>query len=142
MYDSGKGRNSMDYADFEAKLDYFDMMKCKDFIYEMPVGIAVVRGGNEFRLEIVNKEFLLPEGYLREELLDPNRSYMDYIYSDDIDRFEEAIEKCRIHKTTEVLELRMITKSGEVHWEMIQCKLYGYRDAVPYYILTSYDIDE
>lgn len=132
----------MDYADFEMRLDHVEMTNCKDFIYEMPVGVAIVRGGNKFQLEVVNKEFLRPEGYLREELLDAQHSYIDYIYQDDVDKFEDAIDRCRTQKTTEVLELRLRTKDGDVHWEMIQCKLYGYRDAVPYYILTSWDINQ
>ena len=34
----------MDYADFEMRLDHVEMTNCKDFIYEMPVGVAIVRG--------------------------------------------------------------------------------------------------
>lgn len=131
----------MEYEDFERSLERFELMKSKEMIYEMPVGVAVIKGGNEISLEMANKEFLRPEGYEWEELLKDKGSFIEYIYREDVGKFEDAIEECRNKKSTEVLELRMCTKEGGVHWELVQCKLYGYRDAVPYYILTSWDID-
>ena len=56
--------------------------------------------------------------------------------------FEDAIEVCRELRTTEEIELRIRTKSGGVCWEMMRCRLYYYRDAVPYYILVSWNIDK
>ncbi|MEE1152842.1 MAG: PAS domain-containing protein, partial [Prevotella sp.] len=132
----------MEYGDFERNLERLETMKRDDLIYEMPVGVAVARGGNELYLEVVNKEFLRAEGYEREELLASKRPYTDYIYSDDVGRFEDAIESCKNKKATEVMELRMRTKEGGVRWEMLQCKLYAYRGATPLYIITSWDIDE
>ena len=46
--------------------------------------------------------------------------------------FEDAIEVCRELRTTEEIELRIRTKSGGVCWELMRCRLYYYRDAVPY----------
>lgn len=132
----------MEYGDFERNLERLETMKRNDLIYEMPVGVAVARGGNELYLEVVNREFLRAEGYEREELLANRCLYTDYIYSDDVGTFEDAIEKCKNKKSTEVMELRMLTKEGGVRWELIQCKLYAYRGATPLYILTSWDIDE
>lgn len=45
-------------------------------------------------------------------------------------------------RTTEEIELRIRTKSGGVCWELMRCRLYYYRDAVPYYILASWNIDK
>lgn len=132
----------MEYGDFERNLERLETMKRNDLIYEMPVGLAVARGGNEIYLEVVNREFLRAEGYEREELLANDCPYTDYIHSDDVGRFEDAIERCRNKKTTEVMELRIRNKEGGVRWELIQCKLYEYRGATPLYILTSWDIDE
>ena len=54
--------------------------------------------------------------------------------------FEDAIEVCRELRTTEEIELRIRTKSSGVCWEMMRCRLYYYRDAVPYYILVSWNL--
>lgn len=115
--------------------------RLNDLIYEMPVGVAVLKGGNEIYLDAANSEFLRAKGYSMTELLDIKRPFTEYIYGADVDFFEDAIENCRDRKTTEELELRIITKSGKLRWEMMLCRLYYYRDAVPYYILTSWDID-
>lgn len=116
--------------------------KLNDLIYEMPVGVAVIKGGNDIRLDIANSEFLRAEGYSVTELLESKRPLTDYIYGADVGVFTDAVEICKDRKRTEELELRMITKSGQIHWELIQCRLYYYKDAIPYYILTSWDIDE
>lgn len=132
----------MEYGDLERNTDKPELMSRNDLIYEMPVGVAVAKGGHELHLEVVNKEFLRAEGYTMADLLESKRPYTDYIYAEDVGAFEDAIENCREKKTTEALELRMLTKDGKVRWELLQCKLYFYRDAVPYYIMTSWDIDE
>lgn len=131
----------MENGELGQGLEKPEFMKKNDIIYEMPVGVAVARGGHELYLEVVNKEFLRAEGYSMEELMQSGRPYADYIYPEDVGAFEDAIENCREKKNTEVLELRLLTKDGKVRWELVQCRLYYYRDAVPYYILTSWDID-
>lgn len=132
----------MIYGEFENHLEKAELLKWNDLVFEIPVGVAVVKGGNEYYLDAVNKAFLREEGYTEKELLAAKKPYTDYIYSEDVAKFEDAIEKCRKQKTTEMLELRLLTKEGGMRWELVQCKLYGYRDAVPYYVLTSWDVND
>lgn len=115
--------------------------RLNDLIYELPVGVAILRGGHELYIDDANSEFLREKGYTMTELLEGGKSFSEYIYDSDLGKFEEAIEHCRSCKTTEELELRIITKGGRLRWELMQCRLYYYKDAVPHYILTSWDID-
>lgn len=123
-------------------MDKLELIRSNDLIYEMPVGAAVVKGGNELRFEVVNDEFLRAEGYTAAETLKSGRPYTDYIYPEDVGFFEDAIENCRNKKSLEELELRIVAKDGKIRWNLVRCRLYCYRDAVPYYVLTSWDIDE
>ena len=131
----------MEYGDTQINTIDMERGQRKDLIGKMPVGIAVVRGGNELYIEMVNREFLHAEGYDREELTG-NTPFVEYLYRDDTGVFEDAIEVCRELRTTEEIELRIRTKSGGVCWELMRCRLYYYRDAVPYYILASWNIDK
>lgn len=132
----------MEYETFARDIERLEFSKRSDVLYDMPIGMAIIRGGNELEIETVNREFLRQEGYTREELRESGVPYTDYIYGEDVGVFEDMIEQCKERKSTETMELRMQTKDGGVRWEMVQCKLYCYRDAVPYYILTSWDMEE
>lgn len=132
----------MDYEAFARDMERLEFSNRSNLLYDMPVGVAVVKGGEELSIETVNREFLAKEGYTREELTGSGVPYADYIYGEDVGIFEDRIEQCRECKSTESMELRMRTKEGGVRWELVQCKLYCYRDAVPYYILTSWDMQE
>lgn len=116
--------------------------KLNDLVYQMPVGVAVMKGGHQVSLDVANTEFLRAAGYTVAEMLENERPLTDFIYEADIEVFEDAVESCREQKETQEFEIRILTKSGQVRWEMFQCRLYYYRDAVPYYILTSWDINE
>lgn len=130
----------MGYGEMEQSMEGADLGKKNDLIYELPVGAAVARGGHELYLEIANREFLKATGYFADDIMERKRPFVDYIYEADVGIFEDAIEKCRENREIQSLELRVRTKDGGVCWEMLQCRLYCYRDAVPYYILISWDI--
>ncbi len=132
----------MEYEAFARDIERLEFFNRSDLLYDMPVGVAIVKGGHELSIETVNREFLRREGYTREELRESGIPYEDYIYGEDVGIFEDMVEQCKEQKSTESMELRMRTKDGTVRWEMVQCKLYCYRDAVPYYILTSWDMEE
>ena len=72
----------MEYGDTQINTINMERGQRKDLIGEMPVGIAVVRGGNELYIEMVNREFLHAEGYDREELTG-NTPFVEYLYRDD-----------------------------------------------------------
>ena len=103
----------MEYGEMERNADGADLWK-NDLIYEMPVGVAVARGGHELYLEMVNRQFLHDTGYSQEELTGSGKAFEDYIYGEDVGSFEDAIENCREKKTTETLELRMRSRNGVV----------------------------
>lgn len=136
------GGTIMEYELFERELERLDFIRRGDLLYDMPVGLAVMKGGHELTIVAVNREFLQMEGYSREELMGGGASYIDYIYGEDIGKFEDMVEKCKTNKTVEMLELRIRTKDGGLRWEMVQCKLYCHRNAIPYYLLTSWDMEE
>lgn len=115
--------------------------RMKDLIYELPVGVSVIKGGHNISVEVANSGFLQDKGYSIAELME-KPLLREYVYPADIGLFEDALENCRTSKKVEELEVRMISKNGELRWEHIQCQLYYYRNAVPYYILTSWDINE
>lgn len=112
-----------------------------DLIYELPVGVAIIKSGDRVLVEVANTEFLESKGYERKELLE-NTDLTKYIYRADREKFLELLENCRSNKKIEKLELRIIAKNGELRWEYLQCQLYYYRNAIPYYILTTWDINE
>lgn len=132
----------MEYEAFARDIERLEFFNRSDLLYDMPVGVAIVKGRHDLNIETVNREFLRQEGYTREELRESGVPYADYIYGEDVGIFEDMIEQCKERKSTESMELRMRTRDGGVRWEMVQCKLYCYRDAVPYYILTSWDMEE
>ena len=132
----------MEYEAFSRDLGRLEFLKHGELLYEMPVGVAIIKGKNELEIEAVNHEFLRREGYMREELTGSGIPYADYIYGEDAGIFEDKIEQCREKHSTGTMELRMRAKDGSVHREMVRCRLYCYRDAVPYYILTSWDVEE
>lgn len=132
----------MEYKTFARDIERLEFLERIDLLYDMPVGVAVVKGRHDLSIETVNREFLRQEGYTREELRESKVPYADYIYGEDVGIFTDMIEQCKERKVAEAKELRMRTKDGGVRWEMVQCKLYGYRNAVPYYILISWDIEE
>lgn len=132
----------MEYEAFARDIERLEFSSRSDLLYDMPVGVAVLKGRNDLSIETVNREFLRQEGYTREELIQSGVPYADYIYGEDVGIFEDMIEQCKERKSTESMELRVRTKDGGVRWEMVQCKLYCYRDAVPYYILISWDMEE
>ena len=116
--------------------------RLNDLVYELPVGVAVIRGGHDTVIETANAAFLQAKGYALGELIENRSNFKNYIYPADLSRFEEAVENCRDRKTVEEMEVRIICKNGELRWEYMQCQLYYYRNAVPYYILTSWDVNE
>lgn len=113
-----------------------------DIISAMPVGMAFVRGGREYVVESANSEFLQSAGYRAEELVQEGRPLLDYVEPEDEGILEEAMEKCRESRKPGEFELRMRTKDGGMRWQMFRCQLFHYKNAVPYYILVNWDINE
>lgn len=116
--------------------------RLNDLIYELPVGVAVIRGGRNLMVEVANSGFMKGQGYTVVEITENRVPFPDYIYHRDIGHFEEMLENCLERKSVEKIELRMVAKNGDLRWEYLQCQLYYYKDAVPHYILTTWDIND
>lgn len=56
--------------------------------------------------------------------------------------FEDAAEVCRRGKTSDEFEARIVTADQNVIWAMFQFQIYTYRSAVPYYLVSCWDITE
>lgn len=111
----------------------------EQFAAELPVGIVVLKGGRSLRADTANEEFLRMTGYPR-ELLGSGKDFIECVWPADAGAFEDAIEKCREQKGTQEFEARILSADGQLRWLMFQCRLYYYKDAVPYYMLVSWDI--
>lgn len=120
----------------------YERRKLNNLIYEFPVGIVVVKGGRTYQIEVVNDKFLRAVGYTAAELSCEGKRLTECIYGEDIGIFETAMENCLEKKGLEEFEIRIITGEGQVKWVFFQCQLYYFKDAVPYFILASWDINE
>lgn len=116
--------------------------KVSDLIYELPFGVAVVRGNQKFQFEVANDAFLKLTGCSGSAVACGQTGMTDYICEEDIGTFEEALERCQMNKSPEEFELRLKTADGKMRWELMQCQLYYYKDAVPYYLVATWDINE
>ncbi len=116
--------------------------KLHNLIYEMPVGMAVISGGYEWKVEEANDQFFHPAGYRVQEIIRRKMPLVDLIYEEDAAVFLAAMELCRTKKNSGEFEVRIHTKDGGLHWVLCRCQLYYYKDAVPYYIMTNWDIND
>lgn len=116
--------------------------KVSDLIYELPFGVAVVQGNQKFQFEVANDAFLKLIGGSGSAVVCGQAYMTDYVYEEDFGTFEEAVECCQMNKSPEEFELRLKTADGQIRWELFQCQLYYYKDAVPYYLIAIWDINE
>ena len=77
----------------------------KGLIYEFPMGVAVLKGGNSLQIDIANAEFMKAIGHGEQAEPDRNRDFYDCVYLQDAGAFEDMIEKCREQKRAEEIEV-------------------------------------
>lgn len=114
----------------------------KNIIYELPVGLITVKGGNELTIDIANHEFCRMSGYELADFSMEKMSMAQLIHMEDYMMFEDAAEVCRRGKTSDEFEARIVTADQNVIWAMFQFQIYTYRSAVPYYLVSCWDITE
>lgn len=107
----------------------------KGLIYEFPMGVAVLKGGNSLQIDIANAEFMKAIGHGEQAEPERSRDFYDCVYLQDAGAFEDMIEKCREQKRAEEIEVRIISGQGQICWVKFWCSIYYYKDAVPYYLL-------
>ena len=114
----------------------------KNIIYELPVGLITVKGGNELTIDIANHEFCRMSGYRSADFSMEKMCMAQLIHMEDYMMFEDAAEVCRRGKTSDEFEARIVTADQNVIWAMFQFQIYTYRSAVPYYLVSCWDITE
>lgn len=114
----------------------------KGLIYEFPMGVAVLKGGNSLQIDIANAEFMKAIGHGEQTEPDRNSDFYDCVYLQDAGVFEDMIEKCREQKKAEEAEVRIISGQGQICWVKFWCSIYYYKDAVPYYLLICKDTND
>lgn len=132
------------------EIDYEDQLRqsererkdLKNIIYELPVGLIAVKGGNELTIDIANHEFCRMSGYELADFSMEKMSMAQLIHMEDYMMFEDAAEVCRRGKTSDEFEARIVTADQNVIWAMFQFQIYTYRSAVPYYLVSCWDITE
>lgn len=132
------------------EIDYEDQLRqsererkdLKNIIYELPVGLITVKGGNELTIDIANHEFCRMSGYELADFSMEKMSMAQLIHMEDYMMFEDAAEVCRRGKTSDEFEARIVTADQNVIWAMFQFQIYTYRSAVPYYLVSCWDITE
>ena len=132
------------------EIDYKDQLRqsererkdLKNIIYELPVGLITVKGGNELTIDTVNREFCRMSGYELADFSMEKMSMAQLIHMEDYMMFEDAAEVCRRGKTSDEFEARIVTADQNVIWAMFQFQIYTYRSAVPYYLVSCWDITE
>lgn len=132
------------------EIDYKDQLRqsererkdLKNIIYELPVGLITVKGGNELTIDIANHEFCRMSGYRSADFSMEKMCMAQLIHMEDYMMFEDAAEVCRRGKTSDEFEARIVTADQNVIWAMFQFQIYTYRSAVPYYLVSCWDITE
>ncbi len=121
---------------------YQEMNSLNTIIERFPSGMAVLKGGVESQIVMVNQEFFHSTGYSLEEILNGSRNLFDYCYSEDAAVLEEMQEECLREKIAVERELRLRGKDGNIHWMSMRVCLYTYRDAIPYFLMACWDISD
>ena len=132
------------------EIDYEDQLRqsererkdLKNIIYELPVGLITVKGGNELTIDTVNREFCRMSGYELADFSMGKMSMAQLIHMEDYMMFEDAAEVCRRGKISDEFEARIVSSDQKVIWAMFQFQIYAYRSAVPYYLVSCWDITE
>ncbi len=111
-------------------------------IGKFPAGIAVIEGGMHCRIEMVNHEFFSSIGYQVEEIMSGNRDLLYYCHKDDRIVLEEMIEECLRRKAVVEREMRFLDKEGKIRWMTMRICTYTHKNAIPYFLMASWDITD
>ena len=114
----------------------------KNIIFESPVGIVSVKGGNELKIETANREFCKMTGHDISDFDTKDITLAQLIYKEDYMLFEDAAEVSRRYKQSGEFEARIITADNRIVWAVFQCQIYYYLSATPFYLVSCWDITE
>lgn len=108
-------REEIDYED-QLRQSERERKDLKNIIYELPVGLITVKGGNELTIDIANHEFCRMSGYELADFSMEKMSMAQLIHMEDYMMFEDAAEVCRRGKTSDEFEARIVTADQNVIW--------------------------
>ena len=91
-----------DEINYEAQLRQSERERkdLKNIIYELPVGLVIVKGGNDLRIDTANHEFCRMTGYALSDFSMERKSMAELIHMEDYMMFEDAAEVCRRGKSS------------------------------------------
>lgn len=82
-------REEIDYED-QLRQSERERKDLKNIIYELPVGLITVKGGNELTIDIANHEFCRMSGYELADFSMEKMSMAQLIHMEDYMMFEDA----------------------------------------------------
>ena len=116
-------------------------MDYRDFIQlDLPVAVAIVSCGADWRVEEANAEFTDVLGYTEKELRETRPQKM--VYDEDYAILVSVLENVvRTHDNGK-MQLRIVRPDGKTRWVEMRCSVLAHYDVKPYVVLFLWDIDE
>lgn len=130
--------------DLEDKLmkEKTERQNVRELLHELPFGMAVLKKAGRFPLETADNVFLRLLGCSDKQSSGAGICMADYIYEEDLQVFEEAIEISGRQRSLQEFELRIKTAGEGVRWQLFKCQPYYSEKDTPYYLISSWDIHE
>ena len=116
-------------------------MDYREFIQlDLPVAVAIVSCGADWRVEEANAEFTDVLGYTEKELRETRPQKM--VYDEDYANLVSVLENVvRTHDNGK-MQLRIVRPDGKIRWVEMRCSVLAHYDVKPYVVLFLWDIDE
>ena len=116
-------------------------MDYREFIQlDLPVAVAIVSCGADWRVEEANAEFTDVLGYTEKELRETRPQKM--VYDEDYANLVSVLENVvRTHDNGK-MQLRIVRPDGKTRWVEMRCSVLAHYDVKPYVVLFLWDIDE
>ena len=116
-------------------------MDYREFIQlDLPIAVAIVSCGTDWKLEEVNTEFAEVLGYTKKELQE--NSPKEMIWQEDYEAFAGIMKRVVHTRENGKLQLRIVRPDGKHRWVEMRCSVLTHYDVKPYVVLFLWDIDE
>lgn len=116
-------------------------MDYREFIQlDLPIAVAIVSCGTDWKVEEVNTEFAEVLGYTEKELQE--NSPKEMIWQEDYEAFAGIMKRVVHTRENGKLQLRIVRPDGKHRWVEMRCSILTHYDVKPYMVLFLWDIDE
>lgn len=119
-----------------------ELNRLMNLVSYLPVGVAVFKEEHGFLLQDANKEFYRISGYTKQQILEQKVDLFDCIYPEDRGALRDAIEECRESGQTRELQARLLGPEKDMHWVLLQCKLYPVKPEEVHFSIACWNITE